>query len=128
MANIMAGYIDTVKINIGTGNSQLPTILEGIANRDLRIDYVRQLQGTSTNSVMISIFNEGYIKVFEEDGKTFKGVIHSNEKEAQASINDVYKRITEIFLKDEKVLAILTDIGKTPNKLLTEPTFSAYPR
>jgi len=128
MANIMAGYIDTVKINIGTGNSQLPTILEGIANRDLRIDYVRQLQGTSTNSVMISIFNEGYIKVFEEDGKTFKGVIHSNEKEAQASINDVYKRITEIFLKDEKVLAILKDIGIAPNKLLTEPTFSAYPR
>ena len=128
MANLMAGYIDTVKINIGTGNSQLAAILEGMANKDVRVDYVRRFPGTASQTVMISIFNEGYIKVFEEDGTTFKGVVHSNEAEAQASINDVYKRITEAFLKDAKVLAILKDLSIGPAKLLTTPEYKAYPR
>ena len=128
MANLMAGYIDTVRINIGTGNSQLATILEGIANKDVRVDYVRRFSGTSSQTVMISIFNEGYVKVFEEDGITFKGVVHSNEPNAQASINDVYKRVSEAFLKDAKVLAIVKDLSISPAKLLTTPEYKAYPR
>jgi hypothetical protein len=128
MANLIAGYIDTVKINIGTGNSRLAVILEGMANMDLRVDYVRRFSGTASQTVMISIFNEGYIKVLEADGKTFKGVIHSNEPVAQASIGDVYKRLTAAFLKDVEVLKILKDLSLSPGTILTNPQYMAYPR
>ena len=132
MANILAGYIDTVKINVGTGNSELASILEEIANRDLRVDYVKRFIGTASQTVMISIFNEGYIKVLEpvlgQKQPEFKGVIHSTKPEAQASIADVYKRITETFLTNKRVLAILGDLMIAPNKLLLPAEYKAYAR
>lgn len=128
LANVLGGYIDTVKITINVGNLELATIFETLANKDERVDYVRILTGTSTNSIVISMFNEGYIKVLDTDGKTFKGVVHSNEERAQIGIEGIYERLKKTFLADERVIQIIGRLGIVPTALFVKPEYKAYPR
>ena len=128
LANVLGGYIDTVKVTINVGNMELATLFETLANRDERVDYVRILTGTSTNSIVISMFNEGYMKVLDTDGKTFKGVVHSNEEKAQVGIEGIYDRLKTAFLANERVIQIIGRLRIASTALFVKPEYKAYPR
>ena len=95
LSNVLAGYIDCAEFVIDTLDDEQIAAFESTANQDPRIDFVATEVGKgSTNfNARISVFNEGYIKVLKEDGKTFEGVKQSNAPEAQVGIQDVTKRL-----------------------------------
>ena len=95
LSNVLAGYIDTVQTILITTDHKMLDDFIAIANADLRTDIVRVEPGKGVYTVLISVFQEGYEKVLDEDG-TMTGVRYNADESAQMDVRGVYARIKAI--------------------------------
>ena len=95
LANVLAGYIDSVEFVIDSADPKVAAALKEIAEKDPRVDFIRIDKGDSFHKVLLTVFNEGYIKILDPATNQFKGVSQSNEPAAQDGINAVFARIKE---------------------------------
>ena len=127
LANVLAGYIDCVKLEIETVDPEVVAQFEFIANQDPRVDFVRIEVGGGSYNALLSVFQEGYLKVMseeeDEEGEEpkeekldpqFIGVKHSNRSKAQKGIEEVTARIIDKC----------AEIGLT----VKNPEYVSYPR
>jgi hypothetical protein len=93
LANLLGGYIDCIKMTINTAEKGPVDRFQAIAERDPRVDFVRIDKGDAYSTALLSLFNEGYIKVLDPVTKTFLGVRRSDEADAQEGVKPVFERI-----------------------------------
>uniref|UniRef100_A0A6C0AQR5 Helicase ATP-binding domain-containing protein n=1 Tax=viral metagenome TaxID=1070528 RepID=A0A6C0AQR5_9ZZZZ len=116
LANVLAGYMDCIEFVLPTSDAGKVAAFKSFLDRDPRIDFIRADPGTAnTHNFLVSLFNEGYVKVLDETTKEFKGVEHSDEPEAQIGVTQVFDRI----------LAHATSLGLA---ITRKPTYKSYPR
>lgn len=115
LSNVLGGYIDSFTVTVSGLSAQNKTKLMAIMNRDPRTDlvYVKGTSGAGTE-IFVSIFQEGYVKVMNEEGQ-FQGVKY--DESAQESVQDIYARIQSVVATE------LPDI-----RLPAEAVYTAYPR
>ena len=109
LSNVLGGYIDAFE-TVMPSNIKVVELTK-ILNEDPRTDYVRITPVLKGQSIFVSIFQEGYIKVLDDTGK-FLGVKHSPE--SQESIQDIFNRI--------KSAAVAIGIALDP------PAYRSFPR
>jgi hypothetical protein len=109
IANVLGGYIECVEFMLP--NKAHIIKIEEITKIELRIDIVRFHEITNNNKVLLSVFPEGYEKVYNENGELL-GIKHN--KEAQEGIRDIFKRIKLEFSRE--------------NIIITNIKFTSYPR
>jgi len=98
LTNILAGYIDCIELVVDTVDPKEIAKFEAIANADSRIDFVRLEVAGGAYKALLSVFQEGYVKVLgePEEGKKageFMGVRHTSEKEGQMGVLEVAQRL-----------------------------------
>ncbi len=90
LANVLSGYIECVEVIINSADKEVLNKFKAIAEAEPRIDIVRFTARAEKMEVLISVFNEGYEKVVNEESD-FVGVKYNAD--AQEGIRDVYQRI-----------------------------------
>ena len=95
LANLLGGYIDCIKMTINTAETGLVDRFQAIAERDPRVDFVRVDKGDAYSTALLSLFNEGYIKVLDPATGTFLGVRRSDDADAQEGVQPVFERIKD---------------------------------
>ncbi len=91
LANVLGGYIECVEVILNSADKQIIDKFRKIAEAEPRVDIVRFLAREKKMEVLISVFNEGYEKVVDDNDKDFVGVRYNAE--AQDDIRTVYERI-----------------------------------
>jgi len=115
LSNVLGGYIDSFSIVVPGLTDATKRQLTKLMDADPRTDLVH-IKGTSGagTEIVVSIFQEGYVKVLNEAGE-FQGVKY--EQTAQESIQEIYARIKT---------AVRTAIPTI--RLPDEATYTSYPR
>ena len=90
LANVLSGYIECVEVIINSADKEILNKFKAIAEAEPRVDIVRFTARAEKIEVLISVFNEGYEKVVNEESE-FVGVKYNAD--AQEGIRDVYQRI-----------------------------------
>lgn len=90
LANILSGYIECVEVILNSADKEVMQKFRKIAEAEPRVDIVRFTARAEKMEVLISVFNEGYEKVLDDDSE-FVGVKYNPD--AQEGIRDVYARI-----------------------------------
>ena len=90
LANVLAGYMECVELNLNSTDKTIIDKFKVIAETEPRVDIVRFISRTERMEVLISVFNEGY-------EKTEGGVQYNPD--AQDDIKTVFERI-KIKLKE----------------------------
>jgi len=91
LSNLLAGYTECVEFILQSVDKEIEAQCKKIAEEELRIDIVRFKTLNQQQSVLLSVFNEGYERVPSDD--EFQGVRYNEE--AQDGIRVVYGRIKE---------------------------------
>ena len=105
LANVLSGYIECVEVILNSTNKAIIDKFRKIAEAEPRVDIVRFVTRAEKMEVLISVFNEGYEKVIDEDensdnnDKEFIGVKYNSE--AQDDIRTVFGRIKANLIKEE---------------------------
>ena len=108
--------MDCIEFVLPTNDTGKVAAFKVLLEKDPRIDFIRTDAGkANTFNFLVSLFNEGYVKVLDESGKVFRGVEHSDEPEAQMGVAQVFERI----------LAHATSLGLA---ITRKPTYKSYPR
>ena len=116
LANVLAGYMDCIEFVLPTNDAGKVSAFKSLLEKDPRIDFIRADPGTAnTHNFMVSLFNEGYVKVLDETSSEFQGVEHSDEPEAQIGVAQVFDRI----------LTYATSLGLA---ITRKPTYKSFPR
>lgn len=90
LANVLSGYIESVEVILNSADKEVMQKLKKIAEAEPRVDIVRFTARAEKVEVLITVFNEGYEKVLDDDSH-FVGVKYNAD--AQEGIRDVYARI-----------------------------------
>jgi hypothetical protein len=98
LANILTGYTECAKFTLSTTDKSIISQLKKIAEAEPRVDIVRIKAQDRTSDVIISVFNEGYERVQNEDNE-FIGVKYNAE--AQDGIKTVFERIKEKLIAEK---------------------------
>ena len=118
LSNVLAGYMDCIEMAVPLKTPESTAAFKSLLESDPRIDFIRMDPGTSGQSlVLVSLFNEGYIKVLDETTNEFIGVKQTDEPEAQANVAAVFERIVA------KAKAL-----PTPIVITKKPTYKSFPR
>ena len=113
LANVLAGYIECVEFTLLSADKMMIERCKIIAEDEPRIDIVRFQAGDRKMNVLLSTFNEGYVKVKDAEKPTdFVGVRYNEA--AQEGIRDIFPRIKA------KMVAANVPIGPE--------TYVSYPR
>lgn len=112
LANVLSGYIECVEVILKSADKAMIDKFRQIAEEEPRVDIVRFTARAEKMEVLISVFNEGYEKVIDDDDKEFIGVKYNPD--AQEGIREVYERIKT------KLIAAKIPIGAE--------NFVSYPR
>jgi hypothetical protein len=101
LANVLSGYIECAELILNTADKTTIDKFKAIAEAEPRVDIVRFIARRDKMEVLISVFNEGYEKVKDEDdSKNFVGVKYNPD--AQDDIRTVFERI-KVKLLAEKI-------------------------
>lgn len=101
LANVLSGYIECAELVLNTADKTTIDKFKAIAEAEPRVDIVRFIARRDKMEVLISVFNEGYEKVKDEDdSKNFVGVRYNPD--AQDDIRTVFERI-KVKLLAEKI-------------------------
>jgi len=111
LANVLSGYTECVEVILNSADKAIIDKVRNIAESESRVDIVRFTAREKTIEVLISVFNEGYERV-QNDQNKFVGVKFNQD--AQDGIKEVYERIKA------KLVAEKVPIGKEQ--------FISYPR
>jgi hypothetical protein len=90
LANVLSGYIECVEVILNSADKEVMQKFRKIAEAEPRVDIVRFTARAEKMEVLISVFNEGYEKVVD-DNSHFVGVKYNAD--AQEGIRDIYARI-----------------------------------
>ncbi len=112
LANVLGGYIECAEVILNSVDKEIIEKVRKIAEAEPRVDIVRFRTRAEKMELLISVFNEGYERVNNEDTGEFIGVKYNAE--AQEGIRSVYERIKG------KLLAEKVPIGAE--------TYISYPR
>jgi hypothetical protein len=112
LANVLSGYIECAEFSLNSVDKAIIEKVKTIAESEPRVDIVRFVARRERMEVLISVFNEGYERVMDEDDKEFVGVKYNAE--AQDGIQTVFQRIKA------KLIAEKVPIGPE--------TYVSYPR
>ena len=99
LANILSGYIESVEVILNSADKDIMQKFRKIAEAEPRVDIVRFIARAEKMEVLITVFNEGYEKVMDDDSH-FTGVKYNVD--AQEGIREVYARI-KTKLTTEKI-------------------------
>ena len=99
LANVLSGYIECVEIVLNSADKTVIDKFRKIAEAEPRVDIVRFVTRAEKMEVLISVFNEGYEKVVDEDDKEFVGVKYNPD--AQDDIRTVFERIKVKLIKEK---------------------------
>jgi len=99
LANVLAGYIECAEIILNSADKAIIDKFRKIAEAEPRVDIVRFVTRAEKMEVLISVFNEGYEKVVDEDDKNFVGVKYNPD--AQDDIRTVFERIKVKLIKEK---------------------------
>jgi hypothetical protein len=91
LANVLSGYIEGVEVILNSADKAVIDKFKQIAEAEPRVDIVRFSTREKTMKVLITVFNEGYERVMDEDNMEFVGVKYNAD--AQEGIREVYERI-----------------------------------
>jgi hypothetical protein len=118
LSNVLAGYMDCIEMTVPIKSPETIKAFQTLLDADPRVDFVRIDPGTSGQSqVLVSLFNEGYMKVVEEGSSAFMGVKQTDEPAGQDGVAAVFERIVA------KAKAL------TPPIVITKkPTYKSFPR
>jgi len=111
LANLLAGYTECAKFILKSTDKVIMDKLKSIAEEDLRVDIVRFKAMSAHIEVLISVFNEGYMRVKTDESQAFIGVQHSDDPAANDGIREVYPRIKaklkaqDIPISDEEYIS-----------------------
>jgi hypothetical protein len=114
LSNILAGYIECIEFSVNTSDTAKLQAMKALIEKEPRVDIVRWKVGAASAKVLVSLFNEGYVKVLDESTGQFEGVKYTKEPVGQESITIVAGRIVQA----------LQTSGLTPST----PTYVSYPR
>ena len=114
IANVLAGYTEAMRLTISTTDKAILAKCKELIDQDLRVDMIDIRAENIKNVILITIFNEGYEKVFENN--KFLGVRYNPE--AQYGIQQVYENIKD------KLSNLLTPKGIS----LDAPEYVSYER
>jgi len=93
LANVLAGYMECVELNLNSTDKAIIDKFKTIAELEPRVDIVRFISRMERMEVLISVLNEGYEKA--------EGGVQYNP-DAQDDIKTVFERI-KIKLKEAKI-------------------------
>jgi len=99
LANVLSGYIECAEIILNSADKAIIDKFRKIAEAEPRVDIVRFVTRAEKMEVLISVFNEGYEKVVDEDDKDFVGVKYNPD--AQDDIRTVFERIKVNLIKEK---------------------------
>ena len=99
LANVLAGYIECAEIILNSADKAIIDKFRKITEAEPRVDIVRFVTRAEKMEVLISVFNEGYEKVIDEDDKDFVGVKYNPD--AQDDIKTVFERIKVNLIKEK---------------------------
>jgi hypothetical protein len=114
LANILAGYIECFEFSVNTSDVARLQLMKTLIEKEPRVDIVRWKVGAGSARVLVSLFNEGYVKVTDPATGQFEGVQFTKEVVGQESITLVAARAAKT----------LQDNGFTPSTL----SYTSYPR
>jgi hypothetical protein len=118
LSNVLAGYMDCIEMAVPLKNAEATAAFKKLLDQDPRIDFIRMDPGTSGQSlVLVSLFNEGYMKVLKEGTDEFEGVKQTDEPAAQDGVVAVFERI----VAKAKALS-------PPITITKKPTYKSFPR
>jgi len=122
LSNVLAGYIDCAEITLASPDPAKAAAFRLLAEKDPRVDFIRMNKGDTYHKVILSIFQEGYVKVLKgaaaataaaAQEQFFVGVQQSDDPGAQVGIREVVARLR---------------LAAEPGLIASEPTFSAKER
>ena len=93
LSNILSGYIECVTCAVNTTDRQVLEEIYNICNAEPRIDIIRFHAESQTNKMLLSVFPEGYMKVYR--GSEVIGVQQNND--AQEDIRSIFARLQKKF-------------------------------
>jgi hypothetical protein len=112
LANVLGGYIECAEVILNSVDKETIEKVRKIAEAEPRVDIVRFRTRAEKMELLVSVFNEGYERVTNEDTGEFIGVKYNAD--AQEGIRSVFERIKG------KLLAEKVPIGAE--------TYISYPR
>ena len=93
LSNILSGYIECVTCAVNTTDRQTLEEIYNICNAEPRIDIIRFHAESQTNKMLLSVFPEGYMKVYR--GTEVIGV--RQQDDAQEDIRSIFARLQKKF-------------------------------
>jgi len=115
LANVLGGYIECAEFSLLSTRKEVMEKVKKLAEEEPRVDIVRFREGNQKMSVLISFFQEGYVRHNDENG-VFDGVTY--DEEAQEGVTTIYPRIKAKLLASN--IKIEEDMKKGP--------YVSYPR